>query len=77
MGQTFAILTTTANELLEPIHDRMPVILHAADYDRWLGPEPDPSDLLRQFPAELMTLAPLDKPSRARDAPSLFDDLPP
>jgi putative SOS response-associated peptidase YedK len=75
--RTFAILTTGANELLEPIHDRMPVILHPSDYDRWLGPEPDPSDLLRQFPAELMTLSPLDERSRNRDAPSLFDDLPP
>lgn len=74
--RTFAILTTNANELVEQIHDRMPLILHASDYDRWLGPEADPSDLLRQFPAELMTLAPLERPSRARDAPSLFDDPP-
>jgi putative SOS response-associated peptidase YedK len=74
--RTFAIVTTSANDLIEPIHDRMPVILHPSDYDRWLGPEPDPSDLLRQFPAELMTLSPLDEPSRVRHAPSLFDDLP-
>ncbi len=33
---TMTIITTTPNELLRPIHDRMPVILAQADYDRWL-----------------------------------------
>ena len=37
--QSFAIVTTSANELLAPIHPRMPVILHARDYDR---PAPRP-----------------------------------
>lgn len=32
------ILTTTANEVLQPIHQRMPVILQPKDYDRWLEP---------------------------------------
>lgn len=32
-----AIITTTANELLETIHDRMPVILRHETYDTWLG----------------------------------------
>ena len=32
------ILTTEANELLRPIHHRMPVILNPADYDLWLDP---------------------------------------
>ena len=32
--------------------------------------------LRRQFPAELMTVAPLHEPGGARRAPSLFDDLP-
>ena len=35
---TCAILTTEPNELLEPIHDRMPVILKPADYESWLNP---------------------------------------
>lgn len=34
--QSFAIVTTEANELLAWIHPRMPVILQARDYDRWL-----------------------------------------
>ena len=53
--ETYTIITTDANELLEPIHDRMPVILSPQDYERWLDPgEPShlPLDLLRPYPAE-------------------------
>ena len=57
--RTFAVLTTEANELVADIHDRMPVILRPEDYDRWIGIEPDPRDLLRPFPAELMTMWPI------------------
>jgi putative SOS response-associated peptidase YedK len=34
--RTFAIITTDANELVAEIHDRMPLILAAVDYVRWL-----------------------------------------
>ena len=57
--RTFAVLTTPANDLVRDIHDRMPVILRPEDYERWLGPDPDPNDLLRPFPAELMTMWPV------------------
>jgi putative SOS response-associated peptidase YedK len=53
--ETFTILTTDANEVLEPIHNRMPVILEPKNYNRWLEPAPVerlPLDLLRPFPAE-------------------------
>lgn len=33
-----AILTTTANAVSSPVHDRMPVILNPDDYDLWLDP---------------------------------------
>ena len=33
------ILTTEPNELLRPIHHRMPLIVDPADYDRWLAPD--------------------------------------
>jgi len=33
-----ALITTTPNELIRPIHDRMPVILEQADLQRWLEP---------------------------------------
>ncbi len=32
------LLTTEANELMRPIHNRMPVILHREDFERWLDP---------------------------------------
>jgi putative SOS response-associated peptidase YedK len=38
--ETFTILTTDSNELMEPVHNRMPVVLEQRDYDRWLGPGP-------------------------------------
>jgi len=56
--ETFTILTTDANELLEPVHNRMPVILKPADYARWLEeatPDRLPIDLLRPYPPEEMT----------------------
>jgi putative SOS response-associated peptidase YedK len=37
--ETCTILTTTASDLLQPIHDRSPVILSPEDYDAWLDPE--------------------------------------
>ena len=59
--RTFAVLTTEANELVAEIHDRMPVILPPEAYDRWLGLEPDPRDLLNPFQAELMTMWPVSR----------------
>ena len=56
--ETFTILTTDPNALVEPMHNRMPVILEPADYDRWLEPgDParPPVDLLRPLAAEKMS----------------------
>ena len=52
---TAAIVTTEANDLMRPIHDRMPVILPREALGTWLDPENrHPEDLLRQFPADAM-----------------------
>lgn len=69
--ETFTILTTDPNELMEPIHNRMPVILEPRDYERWLGLEPGgrnsgdtarpPEDLLRPYPAEKMVAWPVSE----------------
>lgn len=45
---TCTIITTQANSMMAPIHDRMPAILSIEDYAHWLDPDhPDPSSLLR------------------------------
>ena len=36
--RTCAIVTTEANDLLRPVHDRMPVVLRREDRDAWLEP---------------------------------------
>ncbi len=56
-GQTtFTIITTAANRLLEPIHNRMPVILDEAGASDWMNwREPDLLSLKR-----LLVLAPDD-----------------
>ena len=59
--QSFAIVTTEANELLAWMHPRMPVILKPGDYDRWLDrgeTERLPLDLLRPFDADAMQMHP-------------------
>lgn len=59
-GAACVILTTEANALVAPHHDRMPVILAPGDLDRWLGDAP-PADLagfLRPWEAETMTATP-------------------
>ncbi len=44
--RTFTIVTTTPNDLMRPIHDRMPVVLAEEAWDRWLDPAlPDPGEL--------------------------------
>jgi putative SOS response-associated peptidase YedK len=62
--ETFTVITTDPNEVIEPLHNRMPVILQPKDYDRWLQPgDPalPPVDLLRPFPAEQMTAWKVDR----------------
>jgi putative SOS response-associated peptidase YedK len=53
------ILTTEANEVLQPVHDRMPVILHPDEYEMWLDPDvrilDSIKEMLRPYPAEEMT----------------------
>jgi putative SOS response-associated peptidase YedK len=56
--ETYTIVTTDPNELVEPLHNRMPVILAPKDYERWLAPvDPAhlPVDLLRPYAADEMT----------------------
>ena len=75
--RTFAIITTDANELVAEIHNRMPVILSASGYVRWLGEAEDPRELMRPFPSEAMRMWPIstrvNKPEN--DDPSILDEI--
>jgi len=88
--ESCGIITTDANELSRPIHDRMPVMLRGAEAAAWIDPAIEEprllAELLRPFPAELMTcyaVGPLVNsvknngpqciaPATAFESPSLF-----
>ena len=58
--ETCTIITTEANELCQPIHDRMPVILAPENYGRWLDVgRDDPADLLRPYTSNQMRAYPI------------------
>lgn len=46
----------SASTLIAQFHDRMPAILEPKSYNRWLGPEPDPRDLLITYPSNPMAV---------------------
>ncbi|HEV8190185.1 MAG TPA: SOS response-associated peptidase [Ktedonobacterales bacterium] len=54
------IITTLPNKELQPIHDRMPVILLPEDEDEWLNPDrTEPEDILpylKSYPDGLLTV---------------------
>ncbi len=60
---SFTIVTTTPNDLLAPIHNRMPAILLPDRYDMWLDAQhrdvEELRTLLGPFPAEEMTAYPV------------------
>lgn len=69
---TYTVLTCSPNELVAPLHDRMPVILPSEAYDLWLdsrvqSPEAIAS-LLAAFPADRMeaVAVPSDEPFPSR-----------
>jgi putative SOS response-associated peptidase YedK len=45
--ETFTILTTDANDLLRPLHDRMPVIVDPENFDLWLDPKQEDAAVLQ------------------------------
>ncbi len=61
--RSFAIITTTPNELCAELHDRMPVVLGRQVWPEWLGEEPADLQrlkaLLAPYPAEQMTCWPV------------------
>jgi putative SOS response-associated peptidase YedK len=81
--ESCTILTTCANSLVEPLHQRMPVILARGDFATWLDGNPgDPGGLkrlLRPYPAEGMegwTVSTLAN-SVKNDHPELIESVAP
>lgn len=60
---SFTVITTEPNDLVKPIHNRMPVILAPDCYDQWLDPDNQSPEfitpLLRPYNAEEMALYPV------------------
>ncbi len=79
--QSCTIITTTANEILLPLHDRMPAILAPEHYCLWLDPtirDPGPLQaLLGPYPAERMRVYPVGKAvnSARNEGPGLIKPL--
>ena len=61
--ESCAILTTEANELVRPVHDRVPVILPRQHWAAWLDPTLQEAGelvpLLRPYPADAMRAYPV------------------
>ncbi len=58
--RSFTIITTAANAMMRPIHDRMPAVLEAEDWPVWLGEQDgDPAGLLRPAPDDALKLWPV------------------
>jgi putative SOS response-associated peptidase YedK len=74
--RTFTIITTTPNDLMVPIHDRMPAILLPEVEKTWLDDSAGPEawrELLRPYPADLMRAYPVSKlvNSPSNESPAL------
>lgn len=78
---TCTIITTEPNDLMAPVHNRMPVILAPTSYDQWLDPtfqhveplkallRPYPSEELRAYPVSTLVNNP------RHDAPQCLDPI--
>lgn len=76
---TCTIVTTQANAMLATMHDRMPVIIASAQYDRWLDVAvTDIADLFAPYPADAMTWYPVSTRvnSVRNDDAALLDPVP-
>jgi len=79
--KSFTIITTEANSLAAPVHDRMPVLIAPNGWLAWLGEVPSPSNdlkaMLRPYPSEAMAMWPVSKRvgNVRNDTPDLFEPI--
>lgn len=77
--ETAAIVTTSANETLRPIHDRMPLIIPPEQFDLWLGNGDEDTaaatSLIKPAPDDLLEVIPVSPAVNrvANDNPSLIE----
>lgn len=79
--KSFAVITTPPNDLIAPVHDRMPALLDPDCWAAWLG-ETCTTDaqlkaMLRPYPSERMAIWPVSKNvgNVRNDSPDLFEPL--
>lgn len=79
-GPVYAGVMTECNEAIRPVHDRMPVLLHENDYDRWLHGDFDEIAAFQErlFPDELIETTRTAEPwvKRATAASPVAGQLP-
>jgi putative SOS response-associated peptidase YedK len=79
--RSFAVITTAANDLLEPLHDRMPVLIPPDRWAAWLGEKSTTrtalNAMLKPYPDAAMTFWPVDRAvgDVRNDSPDLFAPL--
>jgi putative SOS response-associated peptidase YedK len=79
--RTFTIVTTSPNEAIADLHDRMPAIIPDDAWDRWLDPTPaDPGELIGMLqPTDVIALrvyaVSRDVNDVRRDGPELLEPL--
>jgi putative SOS response-associated peptidase YedK len=75
--ESFTIITTVANALVAPIHDRIPVLVDPANFDAWLTAAEPSMGLLRPYAAAAMEAYPVSREvnSPGQDEPSLIEPL--
>ncbi len=75
------IITTDSNELTQPVHDRMPAILHPDHYQLWCDPTFDAqqplTELLAPFPSDEMCMTAVSRSvnSPANDSPECISPV--
>jgi putative SOS response-associated peptidase YedK len=78
--RTFTIVTTDANKLMEPVHDRMPVFLVDDAVDAWLLPKQEPGllhELLVPAPEDLLVATPVSTRANSvkNDDPGVLEEV--
>jgi putative SOS response-associated peptidase YedK len=75
--ETFAIVTTEPNAVIEPLHDRMATVLPPDGEQRWLDGDGDRAELLEPYPAAGMRAYPVSTAVNdpADDSPGLVEEV--